>query len=156
MNSTELERRWICNSLPEEMADVNWGICHTTIKEVSQDSFIRIRLTSYGSYKFCFKSGHGSSRIEIDKEISKSQYEELLEEYKDCHALDMKMAHYYDLQNHRKYDLKKLNNEGRYLIETEFETELEMSQFQLPFTGCTEVTEDPEWEFINIYRRELK
>lgn len=152
MKDTEIERRWL---IPVDQFQSK-GECLTKIKKLGKDQFIRVRKSSRGDFKMCYKYGTGLTRVEIEGFIPEEAFNEF-----DAPIHVMRVRSLY-LEGIGKFDIKWIDELNICIAELEFDTELEAKMFELMlkaqchkeiFSNWIEVTEDPNFSYVNLYTK---
>lgn len=160
MNNTEIERRWLITeagvkSLLKKYKENVECMEMETYFHIFGDSFIRIRRIEGGEwrkFKLCIKSGHGVTRIEVEKEINEDSFYSMKKDFElfsTCTAY-----HVTGIDGLHAIDIK-LIPDCVPILEVEFGDEESAKEFKLSsiFRGTAiDVSGNPQYEYINIVR----
>lgn len=148
----EIERKWLIKDFPSDSYKIT---TEETILQgyISIDPEVRIRKTSFGVnnlYYLSIKSTGDLSRMEVEIEISESNYNHLL----TLVPYDMITKNYriYEFAGY-KIEMSKVDNNW-YYAEVEFETEEDANNFEFPFPSLVlkEVTYDAAFKMKNYWK----
>lgn len=166
VDTMEIERKWLFDmkKVPVELSKTE---TYYTQSYLSIDPEVRIRSRqvknletleiSEMTYRLCIKGEGTLTRHEIEKKLSESEYEELLEVGK-INKEDVVTKTYYKIPVGEKYELTVGTvDEGKETQfsygEIEFESEEEALNFKAPEWFGKDVTEDKSYKMKNYWRR---
>ena len=144
----EIERKFLVNKKPDVSELHGAEICQWYLSYKPEK---RIRLID-GAYILTEKSGHGLSREEKERELSKEEAARLLE---DCTEKPVEKIRYkLPLGKYTaEFDIYTGENERLFTVEVEFPTEEEAHAFAPPPWFGKEVTEDVFYKNSSISKR---
>ncbi len=141
INMIEIERRWLVAEQPDDLPEGD----HLVQSYVSLDPVsVRVRARN-GRYTLTLKSGVGVVRTEIERELSRDEYEAL-----DVHAGELRIdKHRYLIElatgHVAEFDVFHGSLTGHHLVEVEFTSRDDADAFEPPAWFGREVTTDPRY-----------
>lgn len=153
----EIERKFLINYIPDltpiKMAVIKQSYIHANGVEVRIRKRYNLNLETSGvdnvNYRMCFKSDGKLSRQEVELDITKEKYEELLQLVNGEPI--KKIYQVFDIDGY-KVECSMVDSDWFY-CEVEFISEEEANKF-LPFDFMTEeVTNDDSYKMKNYWKR---
>ena len=138
----EIERKFLMKKLPENLNDYS----STEISQgyISISPAVRIRQRN-DKYFLTIKSGGLMERIEVEKDITRKEFEELSTIVKG--NVIKKTRYLIPFQNHTiELDVFHDKFEGLIMAEIEFESTEEAEKFNMPDFFYMDVTENPAYQ----------
>lgn len=154
----EIERKWLIKGLPSEIYKHKYS---SNIKQgyISVDPEVRIRSninpisdgTVFDKYFLSIKSNGTLSRMEVEIEISKDNFDSLLK----LVPYDLISKKYFTYE-FAGYTIEMSEVDGQwYYAEVEFESEEDAKAFVFPFPNLVikETTDDPDFKMKNYWTK---
>ena len=163
MSTIEIERKWLFDmeSIPKTIPCIGEYLYEqaylSTNPEVrirkKQDLFNKSKVTTY---VLCLKSKGSLSRIEVQKSVTKDEFEQLMEIGKlSSHDFIKKQPKRFVVDGHiLTVGISDLDRPTKFCYgEIEFESELEANNFVPPDWFGKEVTDDQSYKMVNYWVR---
>ena len=156
----EIERKWLVAGFPKNWPHKTHCYIFQTYISSYNDCEIRVRYCepaidhkgkTISPYKFTYKSGGTLKRLEVEKELTASEFNEL----KQTVPYPAIFKDFYTFQfDGKSIEISRVDN-NFYYAEVEFNNQLEAEAFEFPWSDLVikEVTEDEKYKMKDYWRK---